>query len=246
MPKNDVIHRLVCNLAQVDWHIYIRGSTDVLSAAATRPDNWHNPYDQERINEATDRLKAFGKRLFLLDRNDLPRGYDAKILKLIVADAKKKAGGRQAFVAVDYLQLLPVPPPGSRRHPPEHDQIDLIQNCMESGDAWWVVSEARKPGKGQEQESGMAAIMGSARIGYACDFAISYRALKLEESLAYDWSAARPATWTGKFGANQLKEAKVAPVVLRFDKARDGGTRGELALAFQWTKNRFVEVPKLN
>jgi len=246
MPKDDIIHRLVCNLAQMDWHVYIRGSTDVLSAAATRPGVWHNAYDQERINEAYDRLQAFGKRLFLLERKDLPRGYDANILKCIVAQAKKQAGVRQAFVAVDYLQLLPTPPGIGRRTTPEHDQVELVQNSLEAGDAWWVVSEARKPGKGQEQESGMAAIMGSARIAYACDFAVSYRPLKPEESLAYDWSAARPATWRGHFGPGSLEAAKVAPVALRFDKARDGGTRGELALAFQWTKSRFVEVPQLD
>ena len=92
---------------------------------------------------------------------------------------------------------------------------------MTDGDAWWVVGEVRKPGKGQEQESGLAAILGSA-IGYACDFAVSYKVMRDKDLPLYDWSPALPPGWTGSTTAQHLEEHQISPVLLRFDKGRDG------------------------
>ena len=246
MPANELIHRLVCNLARMEWHVYARGSTEILKSPPGEVDGWHTEADRKRIEEANDILHGFGKCLFMVDRTSLPAQYDAGVLKELVRKAKEQAGVSRALVCVDYLQLLPTPAIAYKRMPPEHDQVRLVQDAMTPGDAWWVVSEARKPGKGQDQEYGLAAIMGSARIGYACDFAASYRPMTSEEEYAHDWTPARPSNWNGKFGPLQLDEAKVAPMMLQFDKARDGGTRGELALAFQYTRSRFVEVQKLD
>ena len=54
-----------------------------------------------------DELKPLLKRIVIKDMRELPEEYDAAYLRALIERNKLQTGAKKAFVAVDYLQILP-------------------------------------------------------------------------------------------------------------------------------------------
>src|SRR5262249_59941033 len=75
------------------------------------------------------------------------------------------------------------------------------------------------------------------------DAAFLFRRLEggAAEAGSFDWSAVG-VPWPGE---EAFEQAEVAPILLELVKGRDGFTQGSVALAFEYTRSRFTEVPRL-
>jgi hypothetical protein len=144
---------------------------------------------------------------------------------------------------VDYVQILPVPPEVSKYTDLEQDRyrVRVLQDVIrkskspgnQDGDAVLFISETRKPARSHDPwANGLAELMGSARLGYAVDYALLYRRMTVEEIKQY----------YGERSAQSLQDDGLAPIMLSLEKGRDGMTRGKWSMEFHFWKSIFEEV----
>jgi hypothetical protein len=111
------------------------------------------------------------------------------------------------------------------------------------GDCIMAISEARKPaGDGKSKQvwgQGPADVIGSVRTVYGADTVLTYyRMTPTQIAQHYDRRESRdPAV--GEQYLKTLDHQRIAPVILDIAKARDGSTRGEIAMEFHFDRLAF-------
>ena len=187
--------------------------------------------------------EQIGSRLTILDREQLGDVITADRLAMILRRAKEKAGASRALMIVDYVQILPIPPDVSRFTDLEQDRYrvrvlqDVIRKSKSAdhpdGDTVLFISETRKPTKAKDPwANGLAELMGSARLGYAVDYALLYRRMTSDEISSHYQARAE----------EDLQEKGIAPIILTLEKGRDGMTRGSWPMEFHFWKSVFAEI----
>lgn len=244
MPRDELYSRIKCNLADMEWRTLTLGSAFRQDSACPL-----NPEDVKKLQAAKQRMvdEQIGTRLIIYDRQHLPDAISADQIATFVRQAKERTDASRALVIVDYLQILPVPPEVSKGNDLEADRyrIRLMQDVLRKTsqgqdldrDAVLFISEARKPTKQQDGwGNGLAELMGSARLGYAVDFALLYRRMTDDEVECYF-----PAT-PASARAETLQTRGIAPIIVSLEKGRDGMTRGEWPMEFHFWKSIFKEI----
>ena len=249
MSRDSLYARLVCNQAGVDWKTLVLGSPS-LRGNPNGP--WFTPEDNARIVEANAALagSGLGSRVFILDQEALGPDFTAQTVLAHVEQAKAATQKTRALIGIDYLQLLPAPDLIDLEADRHRVQFlkDLLAGTRTAanpaGDCVFVISEMRKPSGTKNWQGGqLADFMGSARLPYALDAAFLFRRLEGGggEAHSFDWSAVGVPSPSEEAFA----QAEVAPILLELVKGRDGFTQGSVALAFEYTRSRFTEVPRL-
>jgi hypothetical protein len=249
MSRNSIFTRVLCNQAGLDWKTVMLGSPPCRGA----PDGpWLTFGDDQKLTQAQAALHDSGlaSRLFVLDQEALGPDFTAQTVLAYLEQAKAATQATRALVAVDYLQLLPAPDLidlEADRH-----RVGFLKDLLAGtrtaanpdGDCVFVISELRKPSGARRWHGQLSDLMGSARLAYALDAAFAFRRLEgvdAAELHAFDWSAVG-VPWPGE---EAFAQAEVAPVLLELLKGRDGFAQGSVALAFEYTRSRFTEVPRL-
>jgi len=237
MSRWDILSRIKCRLAEVDWKTLVFGSDRRTGQTVFSRD------ELRRLKEADEALADRGKRIRILDERNFPAPTVEKVLANL-ADLKARTGTNRAFVLVDYLQVWPIPDHEARtiRSELEADKwrVGAMKTIRDSteGDAVLVISEARKPASsGGKSEWGgdLADVMGSARGSYTPDMVFLFQALT-DEDLKKHFGNTDPETKRAK-----LEEAGKAYNRLRIAKGRDGVLRQTFDLTFWYRQARFEE-----
>jgi hypothetical protein len=189
----------------------------------------HGPAPSAKATGARERaeeqlLAGVLKRLRVVERPARPFTPD-----MLLRDRwrlLKATGATRALVVIDYFQLIDV---GARDGSPleaDHQRLSVLQEAQKvsrspdrpDGDAYLVLSEVRK---GESGRSGLAVadLLGSARLGYRAD-----AVLLLEPAGGAD------------------ADGDTTPLALTVAKGRDGMTRTQLRLEFDFKCLRFREV----
>jgi hypothetical protein len=173
MSRWDIMTRIMCRLAGMDWHTFVRGTSRAAGQTLFTEE------EGVRIARAEEQMKKIAHRILILDDRNFPAPTLEGLLAHI-ADLKKKTECTRAFVLIDYLQVW---------EPPDHilrtlrtdieadkwriGQMKELRDVLGDGDAVCVISEARKPtgNSGEKWGGALADLMGSARNSYTPDMA---------------------------------------------------------------------------
>jgi len=250
MSRFEVITRLECQLADMEWATFVRGSP---SQRGT--DEPFTPAHAQCLEDGRRRLveEELDRRLTICDRQQL-RTVTARSIATLIREAKDRCGATRALAIIDYLNLIE-PASDSRRH--DHLEADkarvkIVQDVIAltrtaanpEGDAILAISEARKPAAKQAWGAELADVMGSARIPYAADAVLVFRRM-LDKDIASFYAlegAGRLAAVAARRA--RLEAGGIAPIVLDVAKGRDGMTRGEIGLEFHFRRSRLDEIQK--
>ena len=250
MERWEIITRIKCCLARMDWKTLVFGSGD----GAGRGRGRETYYDADafgRLAAAEAQLADLGRRIRILDERNFPDPTVETVLEQ-VADLKAQTGATRAFVLVDYLQVWPIPEQEDRRLRSDLDADKWRIGAMKAlraeleEDAILAISEARKPsGDGREQwGSEMADIMGSARGSYTPDMVFVFRPYNdIELGELFQWGGT-PSPEQKRQAREQMREVGMAASKLIIAKGRDGVLREEIDLAFWYRQSRFEEGVK--
>lgn len=246
MPKKDLISRIKCNLAGMEASVLLRGSSDKGEYLGS-----FNKADRKKLKTAKRRMaeEEIGRRLLILDRQDLGEYTSAEKLVAILQDLKTRVGARRGLLILDYLQILPVPPSLGKRPEMEQDRyrIRVMQDVVEltrtednpNGDAVLFISEARKPPNAKEQWGGsLSEFMGTARLTYAVDFALLFK--RMSDSEIHEWFGVDKDAVKGL--RETLDHQGIAPMMLSLEKARDGMTKGKWGIRYFFRTSRLQEI----
>lgn len=250
MSAHDLLDRLHCNLAGIEWPVLKFGSPE----AERVPGSLFSVAAKEQLKKAEKLLDDFQvrDRLVVLDRIDLGDQITAERLADAVRAAKERVGAKRALLVIDYLQLIPVPEDEAGNDlVADKARVRLVQRVVEgsrtaddpAGDAVLVISEARKPPSAKEEwGSSLSELMGSARLAYAADAVLLYQQM----------SKPQMAEWYGLAGEEDaearravLEKKGVVPLVLDLTKGRDGMRRGHWGVEFDYRRSVFTELDPL-
>lgn len=245
MDRWSMYTRLLCNLARLDWKTVVLGS-EPFRAQTEGP--WFTEQDNKKLEDAKAMLSAsgIGNRIMILDRELLGEQLTTDTVLGRLNEFKARTHCSRAFIALDYVQRIPVPPTVVKHGELEADRyrVQVLQDLAEAtktgsnpvGDAVLAISETRKP-SGKKWGGNLADLMGSARLPYAVDAALLYQPMQPDEAGQYDWSSV-----SNQFEEDSLSDVGVSPVRLELAKGRDGMQRGEWAVAFHFRESRFTEI----
>ena len=248
MSRDEIMDRIHCHLAGIDWTTLKFGSWDRRRVGESP---WFNQQDQVRLDAADRQIvdEGLGSRILVHDRMSLGNIITASRLSNIVEAFKRQAGASRSFLIIDYLQLLPVPEAAFKGGDLEGDKcrIRLIQDYLDrtrtpanpAGDPVLAISEARKPPKAKDGWGyEMAELMGSARLAYAPPMVFMYRPASDTDLVTY-----HNATKQEVDSLRAVFESHgIAPVVLTLAKGRDGTQRGSWGLEFDYRRSTFHAV----
>lgn len=259
MPKDEIVSRVKCMTAEMDWQTYVLGSGSRQGHAPGEPH--FTEADQELIAAGRNRRREqqIDRRLVIADRSDLGDTLSVALVRGIVDQAKQRVGAKRALIIIDYLQLIEL---RTERYGYREQLSDLeqdrqrIRHCKDIvlasrtadnplGDAVFVISEARKPvgaaekRKQQAWGDGLAELMGSARIGYAVDAALTYRRMT-DRDIETHYYARTPQAVADRQAF--LAEHHISPIILTVEKGRDGTTRGEIPMQFAYHRLQHTEL----
>jgi replicative DNA helicase len=245
MGQHDLYTRIHCNLAEMDYKTLVFGAKELAGQAG---DAMFTTEQLQRLDFASTWVAQNGHRIRILDRETLgPQITTSSILAALKA-LKTECGASRALIALDYLQLVPIPNGVAGESDLEADKYrvrvaqDIVAGTRTDanpvGDALLVISEARKPPSGgRSWGEALADLMGSARLGYAADAVFLYRRMNDDEiTNAYSGSMGTVRTM------EQLEEQGISPVYLRLEKGRDGMRRGEWGLEYRFNRSIFREI----
>jgi DNA primase len=251
MSRWDIMTRIMCRLARMDWHTFALGS----SRAAGRP--LFSEEERARILQAEEQMKKIGNRILILDDRNFPAPTLDGLLAHIV-DLKTRTETARAFVLVDYLQVW---------QPPDHilrtlrtdieadkwriGQMKELRDSLSDNDAVCVISEARKPAgnSGEKWGGALADLMGSARNSYTPDMAFL-----LHPFTDADFAAAFGLYKPKKDGDGKVIDkkavdayrARIGEQGLAYNrfiiaKGRDGVRKEEIDLTFRFRQSSFEQ-----
>jgi replicative DNA helicase len=229
MSRKDMMTRLICNLARVDWKMLVLGEKAGLTAEHT-----------EALAQAQEELKDLGQRILILDEENFPRaGVDQALRQL--EGLQRRSGCSRAFILVDYLQVWPLPPtddPAWSADPqadPDMWRVGQLKALRDrSGQAVMTISEVRRPPDGRPWASALADVAGSSRAIYSPDMVFLLQTLGEEEALRLIGGDPRAAR-------QQMREMGLVFNRLSIAKGRDGVMRESLNLTFFYRQARFAE-----
>ena len=248
MSKKDLVSRIKCNLANMEASVLFKGSP----AGAKRPGGF-NKADRQKRKLAKQRMvdEEIGRRMLILDRQDLGEEISAEKLAAILHEVKSRVGASRALLIVDYLQILPVPQSLGNRPEMEQDKyrIRVMQDVVEmtrseanpNGDAVLFISEARKPPNAKEQWGvALSDFMGTARLTYAVDYALLFT--RMSDKEICEWFGVEKAAVQSK--RDKLDAQGIAPMMLCLEKARDGMVKGKWGFRYHFKTSRFQEIER--
>lgn len=240
MARHEILTRMKQNLGKLDWETLVFGSPG-MRGGPNGP--WFKDMDLARYRKANEELRRIGDRIRILDSRNCP---DVTVREIVrqVEDMKAKTGATRAFVAVDYLQVFPVPSTKARDLRSDLDadkwRISAMKEIRDrTGDAVLVIAEARKPspssGAGsrpsttEKQTWGgdLADVMGSARGVYTPDIVFLFKDRRKQN------------VEDGTVKVEKRYGIARTPVALNIAKGRDGVRKEVLNLVFHWKENRI-------
>ena len=229
MTRWEMLTRLRCNLAGLDWRTMVFGSRN----------GQFSQNEYEDLQRATETLRRIGPRIRILDDRNFPAPTLEKVIDQL-RDLKAATGATRTFVLVDYLQVWPIPDHIARVHRSDNDSDkwrigqmkDLRDEC--AGDPVMVISEAKKPqGTGKKWGGEMSDVMGSARGTYTPDIVILQQALPPEQLADGNEEGQK---LFDAYAASGYAKQRISIV-----KGRDGVRRGDIDLRFDFRQSRFAE-----
>jgi hypothetical protein len=234
MPRWDVLARVKCAVAGVDWKTMVFGSVKgagVETSAVFRPD------ELVAIRDADAKLQEIGRRMRILDERNFPEPSLDKVLEEL-QDLKAHTGATRALVVVDDLAAWPAADDTARV-----GQLKSLRDALE-GDPVVVVVEARR---GMDGSMGYPDGVGTARGARTADVVLVLRSLT-DPELAGALKATRERDGRVEVDPQKLSEAKEALrgqgkayVRLEVAKGRDGVQKTALDLTHWFRKSRFEE-----
>ena len=244
MSRWDIISRIKCRLARLDWTKLVFGS---------QPDRgrgkeaFYTTLEWERLEEAQEKLSNFGKRIYVLDEQNFPNPTIENVINQINT-IKEITKTNRAFLLIDYLQVWPIAKKENYiRTELEADKwrIGAMKSLRDANndDAILVISEARKPSTNDKTAWGgdLADIMGSARGSYTPDIVFILRPFNNEELANVYNIGLKPTEEQLAKVKEQLKQQGLAHNKLIIAKGRDGVLRESLDLAFWYRESYFSE-----
>lgn len=257
MGTDDLLIRMVCNQAQMDYRTFVLGS-DAKNGGLIR-EAFFNASEMESIMEAEAFLKSLKNRLQIVDKELYPFLTASHAIAHIEA-VKQRSQCERVFVVIDYLQVWPLNPQVKFFNENEIDKWRMGEAMKISKaigeDPIIVISEARKPQGDNKWGGDMSDVMGAARMTYSPDAVLLFSQLGFQEF---------SNLWTngGKLTRHQRKnaiESQKAPEediqrlseylehegisICRLDmpKGRDGMQKFSILLEFLYRKNIFKEA----
>jgi hypothetical protein len=254
MAAATIWRRIVSHVSGLPYRTVVQGSPALVGRG-------RGPYRTEEDQAAYDRgrvrlLGGIADRLVVLGRKDVGDGLTAAGLRQLLARAKEATGMRRALLAVDYLQLLPVPRDVAAQGELSvaKFQVRMVQEAVEppegvpewEQDAALVVSETRKRVPGEKAASPLTNddLMGSSRLAYSADCVLLLGplpgpALAGLHGLAEKGEEQRAAL---KALRDEYERRREVPMALEISKARDGMFRGTIALSFGYDVSRMDPI----
>jgi len=229
MPRQEIITRLTCNLARLDWaRLMLNGEAGMSGE------------EREALAEARARLNDLGRRIMILDAYNSPEPTLEGALAHL-NELKRSSGARRALILVDYLQVFPLPREVRRDLGIVSDQdadrwrIGAMKELRDlAGEAVLVISEVEKPAQGRRWAQSLEDITGSARGIYTPDMVFLLQAMDEESAAAEIGGNPQEALAT-------LRRVGMSFNHLVIAKGRDGVTRTGLELTFFYRQSRFVQ-----
>lgn len=248
MSRWDIITRIRCRLAQMDWKMLVFGSQ---TQRGRGREAYYTPAELGRIRQADQRLAAIGDRIRILDERNCPAPSVDTILAH-VADLKSRTGATRALMLVDYLQVWPIPEGQGHTIRSDLDadkwRIGAMKSLRDASDddAVMVISEARKPGGGGMGVSwggDLSDVMGSARGSYTPDMVFLFRPFDDAELALLRNLEGKGKSLAPKLAQirEQLRLQGKAYNRLTIAKGRDGVLRESLETTFWYRQARFEE-----
>lgn len=246
MLRRDIMVRMKCRLAEMDWATLMFGS-DVVRGRETKVH--FTVHEQERLVRAEEILSRIGDRICILDERNFPCPTIENVLEQLYL-LKEKTGTTRAFILIDYLQVWPIPPnemKGIRTDLGEDKwrigEMKRMQNA--SNDAVLVISESRKPPGGSKEQWGgnLSDVMGAARGAYTPSAIFLFRPFSNDE-IADLYKLKKDVTEEILERRSELSLDGKSLCKLEIAKGRDGFLRNSIDLTYQYRKSIFEEGVK--
>ncbi|MBW1713590.1 MAG: AAA family ATPase, partial [Deltaproteobacteria bacterium] len=237
MNRADILTRMLCNQAHLDWQKLVLGS----DSGPDRPaKEISTKQELEALDMAWQRLSDLGRRILILDAQNFPEPTVGKVVAQL-QEFKALTRTRQALILVDYLQAFPLPREEGQilglGSAPEAARwrVEAMKNLRDrTGEAVLVISEVRNPEQGRDWAGSLEDIVGSSRAIYTPDMIFLLQTLSDDEAIKViggDPQAAR----------RQLNQVGMTFNRLKIAKGRDGVTRDTLNLTFFYRQSRFAQ-----
>ncbi len=271
MNSDELLDRLHCCLALMDWKTYKLGSESL----GRHPEGPHfTEGHQQQLAQAAQRIEEWGigQRLSIRGRDEVGTLTAAKIATLAAA-LKHQTGTHHCLIIVDYLQLLDVDKDAAKQGSDlEADKyrIRVAQQVLDASkdaagqitDSLIAISEARKPTASRGRTtwgSKVEDLMGSARLGYAADAVLLLRGMTSQELVrAYQLGTGTLPVREQLDGQGhgrrpvvsstvtlplreRLDRDGISPLMIELAKGRDGMTRGKWAAEFHFRRSMISE-----
>lgn len=250
MSSRDILTRMVCNLAQMDWKTLVFGS--VLHDRAQDPDAYFSQDELIRTRKAEELLLSFGHRIQIFDMKELAN-LDSRVAISLINKVKEQTGCPRIIVVIDYLQVWPINANVRFTSEVEVDnwrigEVKKIRDAI-NDDPLLVIAEARKPSGNEEAwVDTIAAVKGSSRGTYTPDIVMLFSPFsdkmfqKFLEPHLQKIPGNSPEDKIDTFRTFLAEQGK-ALCKINVDKVRDGMSRFVSILEFSFTKNTFISLP---
>ena len=253
MPIDDILIGMQSNLSCLtDREILLSRKYDARI-------NGYRPLNEEELiflAYANDTLASFGERIRIIDGETYPDLTIEQIMEH-VDDIKQKTGLKHVAIAIDYLQVFPVPDDilANFKGPNDHDKWlisqmkklrDYINKDTDRQVPLIVITEARKPSSSLvNQKPNMSDVMGSARVSYTPDCLMLLWPLNEAELIN---------VWNKEIGLvigiddddnkktilKQFEVNEYTVLSLVISKGRNGMRRGSIHVIYYYAANRFA------
>ncbi len=247
MPRWDVLGRLKCAVADVEWKTVVFGS---VRGAGVESSGVYRPEELIALREADARLHEIGKRIRILDERNFPEPSLDKVLQELT-DLKAHTGARRAIVVVDDVGAWPIPDHEAARVATDADadrfRVGALKTLRDAldGDPVIAVAETRRGADGAPPSFPEA--LGPSRAARTADVVLLLRPLT-DGELAVAFKTTRERDGRPEVDPQKLADLKESLrsagktyAKLEVAKGRDGVLRGVLDVTFWYRKSRFEE-----